>query len=431
MKKIILFFAFIATFKGVSQNPNFVLFDHTNVPFTNDSITWVEIDTNNVKWVGTRNGLYRFYNNAWAVYTTSNSTLPDNRIDKFKIAYNNTIWFLNHNNGFIKFDGTNFTVYNTSNLPSLPTDSIAGIALDSNDVFMWTDYNGIIKFNSLTNSIYHIDTTNSCLQNIESLVYHNNHTFYGVCKNAEINVSSPYPQNKNDSIMYANDFTIVNTNTITINYCFKSMFNPCTYFKVLSDKFLNRYEIYQTTSGPFPQKMRKYNFDNVLIADEANSHTADIQRAISNYGEYYIFQNGSIELHVTINSPPFSAMYYGGNSIIPDPKITNFDIDIYNNVWLSTPKGLVVYNDQGVMTNIEEEKLNFIKIFPNPSADILNIEYEKEIKELIIYNQIGEKLMLKRTSKFIDLTDLSNGIYYLEVKKEDNNLIRQKIVISK
>lgn len=432
MKSIALLFVFTIALKGFSQNPTFVLFDHTNAPFVNDSITWVKTDTSDVKWVGTRNGLYRFYNNTWTVYTTSNSTLPDNRIDKFEIAWNNTIWFLNHDKGFIKFDGTNFTVYNTSNLPALPTDSMAGIAIDSNDVFMWTNYHGIIKFNSIINSIYHIDTTNSYLQNISSLIFHNNHTLYGTCLNPQPGVVA-FPQNKADSISSVNDFVIVNANTISINYCFLNIFNNCTYSKILSDKYHNRFEIYWTAGGPSAtQRMRKYDANNNLIGDELHQHIPDKQRALNNHGEYSMYNSGSDGLCVNIFNPPFSTCYASSNSIIPHWNILNFDTDSHNNVWLSTPKGLVAYNEQGVITNITKLKeSNLIKVFPNPCANIFNVESEKEIVEIKIYNQIGSLLISSQSiTKSIDVSNLSNGIYFIEVKTKDNHLIRQKIVIS-
>ena len=180
--KLVVLFTLSITVKGFAQTGNMILFDHTNAPFVNDSITWVEVDTSDVKWVGTRNGLYSFQNNTWTVYNTSNSGIPNNRIDKFKIAYDNTIWFLNNNNGFIKFKNNIFTLYNKAALPTLSTDSLVGLTIDSNEVFFWSNYNGISKYNSVTNSIYNINTTNSCLKKIETLVYHQNHKLYGLCK---------------------------------------------------------------------------------------------------------------------------------------------------------------------------------------------------------------------------------------------------------
>ena len=103
MKQLYTLLGIVLAFNFFSQTPNWILFNHTNSPILNDSITWVEVDTSNVKWIGTRNGLYSFDNNTWKIYNTSNSNIPNNRIDKFKIAYDNTIWFLNNNNGFIKF----------------------------------------------------------------------------------------------------------------------------------------------------------------------------------------------------------------------------------------------------------------------------------------------------------------------------------------
>jgi hypothetical protein len=399
----------------------------------NDSINWVETDNNNVKWVGTQNGLYSFYNNTWTVYNTQNSNIPNNRVDKFKIAYDNTIWFLNNKNGFIKFKNNVFTLYNKSNLPALPTDSLLGLTVDSNDVFFWTDKNGVVKFNSLTNTIYNFDTTNSCLKSIEKLVFHSNHILYGVCKNPS--GSSMPPQNKNDSILFANDFTITNTHTPSINYCFYNLFNFCNYRDVFVDRYQNRYEIVSLYTGNQIPDFRLITYDknNVLISNVSYNQTFDNQIATNTYGRYIINNAaGKDYFSPTIFSSGFQGSYWIGNSIIPNAKIINFDIDILNNVWLATPSGLVGYNDLGINTKVDNISVSDFSIYPNPTSGKLKLTSqnlkEKESCMIKITDMLGREVKQLKFEDEIDVTELEKGIYFLSVYKSKTLIGTKKIV---
>lgn len=432
MRNIIILYCVFLTGNFMSQNPNWLLFDHTNAPFVNDSINWVEVDNNNVKWIGTQNGLYSFNNNAWTVYNTQNSNIPNNRIDKFKIAFDNTIWFLNHNNGFIKFKNNTFTLYNKSNLPLLPTDSLLGLTIDSNDVFFWTDKNGVIKFNSLTNSIYIMDTTNSCLKSVQNLVFHNNHTLYGSCKNPGSSFSSPL--NKADSILLANNFTIINSNTPSINYCFMNFFYFCDYHRVLIDRYKNRYEMVSMYTGnQTPNyRLRTYDYNNILLSDISYNQTFDNQIATNAYGRYFINNAaGTDYFSPTILSTNAQGFYGIWNTVIPSAVIVNFDIDSLNNVWLSTPAGLVVYNDLGVITSVNSISSDNINFYPNPTTNLLNITSNEKISTLELISVTGQSVLSQSVNSKTHQLQLENfveGIYFVRIVYAHGMSVTKKVV---
>ena len=74
-----------------------------------------------------------------------------------------------------------------------------------------------------------------------------------------------------------------------------------------------------------------------------------------------------------------------------------------------------------------------LNISPNPSNGIFNISSSKEIEELKAYNINGQ--IVWRTNKLnetqIDLSNLPEGLYLLELKTENQELIHQKVVIKK
>ena len=60
-----------------------------------------------------------------------------------------------------------------------------------------------------------------------------------------------------------------------------------------------------------------------------------------------------------------------------------------------------------------------ISIYPNPTAAILNVKFDKDL-ELTIYNLLGQQV-LKSNSKTLDIPGLNDGTYILSAKNLENN----------
>lgn len=76
-----------------------------------------------------------------------------------------------------------------------------------------------------------------------------------------------------------------------------------------------------------------------------------------------------------------------------------------------------------------------IKIYPNPSNGIYNIQYTSELagqkKNISIYNVLGERIYLsdeKVETSNIDLTSQPSGIYFITIETEDHKLIKDRII---
>ena len=83
-------------------------------------------------------------------------------------------------------------------------------------------------------------------------------------------------------------------------------------------------------------------------------------------------------------------------------------------------------------TIIEEYKKELLSIFPNPSNDIINIEIENPNNATIeIYNVSGRLVFSKELNskaEKIDISVLSEGMYFVKVKQENNVRIEKLIV---
>ena len=92
----------------------------------------------------------------------------------------------------------------------------------------------------------------------------------------------------------------------------------------------------------------------------------------------------------------------------------------------------ITYN--GNLTSFSTLKSNSFSIYPNPSNDIINISLSKdEIKEIIIFNVYGEKITQKNliveSNLKVDLSDYSNGTYFIVAINNDLSKTVKKFIL--
>ncbi|MEO8760250.1 MAG: PHB depolymerase family esterase [Bacteroidia bacterium] len=91
-----------------------------------------------------------------------------------------------------------------------------------------------------------------------------------------------------------------------------------------------------------------------------------------------------------------------------------------------------LYVNVGSTTGINANTENGIKIYPNPSNGILNINSQKNIKTIKVLNLLGEVVYSKETNdkeNSINLKHLPTGIYFIFIQDEDNSFISKKIIL--
>lgn len=80
--------------------------------------------------------------------------------------------------------------------------------------------------------------------------------------------------------------------------------------------------------------------------------------------------------------------------------------------------------------NSETFIIDNFKLSPNPVIDILNIEDENQIKNIRIYNQLGQMVLskeIKNNKGQLDLSFISSGIYTIFIET-DNRIINKKLI---
>ena len=80
---------------------------------------------------------------------------------------------------------------------------------------------------------------------------------------------------------------------------------------------------------------------------------------------------------------------------------------------------------QAGLSTIESE-IPEIRIYPNPSSSIVNIDYTEEL-EVRIFNILGQQV-LESNSKTINISNFEKGTYFLITKDENNSITNFKLI---
>ena len=105
---------------------------------------------------------------------------------------------------------------------------------------------------------------------------------------------------------------------------------------------------------------------------------------------------------------------------VDDANIRNF-VSGFN--WVKS------FSLQSKATSLTEENISF-NIYPNPVYDRLYIETQSSIEDLVIYTTTGVIVGQQSTDNrqqtlSIDMSDLNSGIYFVEIKTNEGNIVKR------
>lgn len=118
------------------------------------------------------------------------------------------------------------------------------------------------------------------------------------------------------------------------------------------------------------------------------------------------------------------------NTIVVNPNVTTSYSLISTDV-LGCVKSAIVTLTVEACIGIKEIQENEISIFPNPSNQFINIyigDVFPQNIQLSLMNSLGEKLLQISNADKIDVSNINEGIYYLQMVTKDSR-ITKKIII--
>jgi|GEM_PF-1197208 len=78
--------------------------------------------------------------------------------------------------------------------------------------------------------------------------------------------------------------------------------------------------------------------------------------------------------------------------------------------------------------SIEENAFKDLKVYPNPTSGVIHISSESDIEAYTLYNLQGKIIQEGRTTTTIDLSELSSGIYILNLQNKEGHKKQMKVV---
>ena len=85
--------------------------------------------------------------------------------------------------------------------------------------------------------------------------------------------------------------------------------------------------------------------------------------------------------------------------------------------------------------NVEKEDKLILSVFPNPAAELINIEISNALQlnaSFQLYNIVGEVVVSKKVTEGLNkvaISNLPNGVYFYSILSNQNILETKKIVI--
>ena len=175
------------------------------------------------------------------------------------------------------------------------------------------------------------------------------------------------------------------------------------------------------------------------------THYALVWKTIGTNKRLECYVNGILQSFQTLSSLPMDAILVKNNNVFSigggtDASGTlmankNFvghidEFYVYNKALTITEINALKANDAGVVLASQNFNSAYLKasIYPNPATDNFTIEMENEVKSVEIYSIQGQKVM-SATSKNVNVSNLSKGMYLVRIEDVDNAVATKKLIV--
>jgi ligand-binding sensor domain-containing protein len=401
LKAIILFWFLCQTNNGISQADAWEIFNTANSQIPDNTIRCLQVDSLDRLWIGTDNGLaLRSTDGSWQIFNESNSGLADDYVRALAVDTNNTLWIGTTLGGVQKFDGSTWTTYNTGN-SDLVDNFIRTISVDHyNNKWIGT-VEGLVYFDDVNWTTWQMADSPILTNNIASIgIGQDNEKYIGTINGGLIYMDS--------GTSFTGIYTILNAGV-----------PDNSSLKVKVDN-LGKPWYAGSSGGLFTdtgnQTWLAFNHNNSGLP--TNSLTTMELDEIQNF---YLGtqQCGLIIRHFDQTWTYFTAQ----NSELPENHILSL-VKNGDDLWIGTfSKGLVRLREDELSV-FETEKQSQLVVFPNPVAQEGIIYFNKSLDDTKIRIFTPEGKLFDTTihlssDNSIQLNGLSAGTYLIELQKND------------
>lgn len=384
------------------QSQTFINFTATD-GLADDFATGIAIDTNNVKWVATANGVGRYNDTAWTTYRIADG-LVDNYIYSIAVDKNNQVW-AGTANGVCKFNGTTWTTYTTTD--GLIDNNINYIYGAGDGSVWFASQAGVSRYNAGT--FTNFTTTQGLPTNTISYISADNTgniwfcTQMGGVSKYNGTTFANYSKSTTDSLLDDNTFAIAfdnNNNRLIGTFYGISKINS-------SDIWTNNYRMADGLYNDFVRDIKRDHDGNFWIGVFAD----------------YNFDGGISHFDGT------SWYSYSVPQGLVNTQVTAIAIDKQNKPWVSTGGGISKFNGNvGIETNISAAS---VEVYPNPAKDVISIIVKDQQYDMNIVDLQGKTVMssvLSSSDNQINVSILGAGVYFIHLSNSKNSITKKLII---
>ena len=183
----------------------------------------------------------------------------------------------------------------------------------------------------------------------------------------------------------------------------------------------NSHFAYENTDQPEPVKSL------TLMEDETGEENIMVASwedpGVNAPHSYNVFVNGVlVEEHYAETSYSFPAEF-GGYYVV--------GVQVYYETTDNT--SITVVTGKENTWSVGENEANLCKLYPNPANTMVRIEAENSIESVKVYNMLGALVQtISANGKYVNVntTNLSDGVYFFNVRQSDGKVSNQRVVVT-
>lgn len=398
------------TATGISKLENNRFIAYQTDGLADNAISDIEIGLDNRVWIANRGGLQVFNEDNWRTYTPDNSQIQAFDIKALALDQSGTLW-IGAQNGLSQYDGEDWTFFNTEN-SGLISNAAAAIAVDkANSKWIgtrifgnrvsrlegdnWDDFE--IGFSSLRGRTIAVDTLS------ETVWFATNQGVWQYDQPVWTKFTSEDGLVDNRVTSIAVDIDgIVWFGTIGGGICSYDGNEWTTFFPAEGGTIATINDIAIESDG----------------TKWFATHTFGVKKYDNNEWTDYTWHDG-----------------------LTNDRVYSIAIDQDNNKWFGTDFGISIFNENGIISNMDEigrvEPASSLLIYPNPSNGRVQIEFSdipKEPVSIQVFNLMGQIVFEKKSVLYsneietLDLFSLSKGAYFIKVRMGERIKVEKLIL---
>ena len=116
---------------------------------------------------------------------------------------------------------------------------------------------------------------------------------------------------------------------------------------------------------------------------------------------------------------------YGATSVYAEDLDGDGDIDVLS---ASNNDDKIAWYENLPILGVNENALSDFSVYPNPTTGVLTVQSKTAIVQIEIHSLLGQLVLSNTNQNTIDISSVSQGVYFIKVMDENGDFGAQKVV---